>query len=338
MIRLLTRTLLVVVVIGLAVGTWVYVDYQRAIRQPLLSAGSEPQLLDVPRGSSLRGVIAELERRGLTDQGVWLRLWGRLNQERARIQAGEYRIEPGQTAPELFARMAAGEVVLYSFTIVEGWTFRQLMNALQEHPALELTLAGRSVEEIVETLGLDWPHPEGLFYPDTYRFPRGTTDVQFLRRAHHALRQRLLAEWEQRAEGLPLKDPYEALILASIIERETGVDAERGKVAGVFVRRLQRGMRLQTDPTVIYGVGPDFEGRLRTRHLRTDTPYNTYTRHGLPPTPIAMPSGASIRAALNPAEGRELYFVSRGDGSHHFSETLEEHNRAVRKYILGLPE
>src|SRR5690606_31877519 len=138
------------------------------------------------RGSSLRGVIAELERRGLTDQGVWLRLWGRLNQERARIQAGEYRIEPGQTAPELFARMAAGEVVLYSFTIVEGWTFRQLMNALQEHPALELTLAGRSVEEIVETLGLDWPHPEGLFYPDTYRFPRGTTDVQFLRRAHHA--------------------------------------------------------------------------------------------------------------------------------------------------------
>src|SRR5690606_8469415 len=147
-------------------------------------------------------------------------------------------------------------VVLYSFTIVEGWTFRQLMNALQEHPALELTLAGRSVEEIVETLGLDWPHPEGLFYPDTYRFPRGTTDVQFLRRAHHALRQRLLAEWEQRAEGLPLKDPYEALILASIIERETGVDAERGKVAGVFERRLQRGMRLQTDPTVIYGVGP----------------------------------------------------------------------------------
>jgi UPF0755 protein len=228
-----------------------------------------------------------------------------------------------------------GEVVQHSLTIIEGWTFQQLLQAVRSHPMLTQTLADADPQAVMEALAEPGTHPEGWFYPDTYRFPRGTSDVEFLRRAYRVMQQRLAAEWEKRAEGLPLKSPYEALVLASLIERETAVAAERTRIAGVFVRRLRKGMRLQTDPTVIYGMGDAYEGRIRWRDLRTDTPYNTYTRHGLPPTPIAMPSGAAINAALNPADGKELYFVSRGDGSHHFSATLEEHNAAVRCYQLG---
>src|SRR5690606_5166302 len=205
-------------------------------------------------GTALGLVAQQLERDQVLDEPFLLRLMARLDGSASRVKAGEYQLLPGLTPRRLLRMLVSGEVVLHSFTIIEGWTFKQMMQALRNHPAIEHTLDGAGQLSVMELLGEPGAHPEGLFYPDTYRFPRGTTDVQFLRRAHHALRQRLLAEWEQRAEGLPLKDPYEALILASIIERETGVDAERGKVAGVFVRRLQRGMRLQTDPTVIYGV------------------------------------------------------------------------------------
>jgi UPF0755 protein len=333
MVRILLRALVLLVAAALATAALLYVDYQRTLDRPL--AVSEAVPLQVARGTSYDRLVRTLHEQGLVERPHWLRLWGRLHSDARRIQAGEYLLEPGMTLPALVERMVAGEVVLYGFTIIEGWTFAQMMAALHSHPVIEPTLQGLDHEQLLVRLGIEASHPEGLFYPDTYRFPRGTRDVDFLRRAYRAMQVRLEQEWERRAEGLPIKTPYEALILASIIERETGAASERGKVAGVFVRRLQIGMRLQTDPTVIYGVGEGFEGRLRTRHLRTDTPYNTYTRFGLPPTPIAMPGGASIRAALNPEDGRELYFVSRGDGSHHFSETLQEHNRAVRKYILG---
>lgn len=308
-------------------------EYRAFIDRPM-NVPAEGYVLDVPAGSSLARVASQLEAAGVIDQALLLRAYGRLSGQAARIKAGEYALAAGTTPRQLLEKLVAGEVVQYTLTLVEGWTFKQLMQAVRAHPALTQTLTGLSGEEIMARLGSPGVHPEGQFYPDTYRFPRGTTDLDFLRRAHELMKRRLAAEWDQRSEGLPLKTPYEALILASIIERETGVPEERPRIAGVFVRRLKLGMRLQTDPTVIYGVGDAFDGNLRRRDLLTDTPYNTYTRAGLPPTPIAMPSAAAINAALNPAPGNELYFVSKGDGSHYFSATLEEHNAAVRRYQL----
>ncbi len=232
--------------------------------------------------------------------------------------------------------MVAGDVKTYNLTVIEGWTFAQMLDAVRTHPALAHTLAeDAGADAVMEALGQPGQHPEGRFFPDTYQFPRATTDVALLRRAYRRMQRVLAEEWRQRGENLPLDTPYEALILASIIERETGVPEERARIAGVFVERLERGMRLQTDPTVIYGLGDEFEGDLRFRHLRTDTPYNTYTRGGLTPTPIALPSRAAIHAALHPERRGELYFVSTGDGRHVFSRTLEEHNRAVIEYQLG---
>ncbi len=229
-------------------------------------------------------------------------------------------------------RIVAGRVIQYPLTIVEGWTFRQLRQALAAHPQLTQTLAGLSDAEIMARLGRPGAHPEGWFLPDTYHFPKGFTDEAFLRRALTAMEQRLTQVWERRAPDTPLNDPYQALVLASIIEKETGVAAERAEIAGVFARRLRLGMRLQTDPTVIYGLGEAFDGNLRRRDLEADTPYNTYTRPGLPPTPIALPGLAALEAAAQPAAGDALYFVADGQGGHVFSRTLEEHHRAVRRY------
>ncbi len=319
---------------GSAGLVWLYADYQRFLQQPL--ALDESVLLHVAPGDSLRRVARDLQQRGLIDRPDYLIWHARHHDLATRIRAGEYQLTPGMTPQALLEKMVRGQVVQYGLTVIEGWTFRQMLAAVHAHPQIVPTLEGQSDEAIMAAIDRPGHHPEGLFLPDTYLFPRGTTDLDFLRRANRALEQVLEREWAAAdTDALPLQAPYEALILASIIERETGHVDERERVAGVFVRRLQRGMRLQTDPTVIYGLGPDFEGRLRTRHLRTDTPYNTYTRHGLPPTPIALPGRASIRAALNPVDGDELFFVSRGDGSHHFSATYAEHRRAVRRYILG---
>jgi UPF0755 protein len=218
---------------------------------------------------------------------------------------------------------------------VEGWTFRQLLSALRRHEAVRDTLDGLSDEAIMARLGYPGKHPEGRFLPETYQFPRGTSDLEFLRRAYDGMQRALAAAWQGRAEDLPLDSPHEALVLASIVEKETGLASERARIAGVFVRRLRRGMRLQTDPTVIYGLGEAFDGNLRRRDLAADTPYNTYTRAGLPPTPICLPGKAAIEAVMHPAHGTSLYFVARGDGSHQFSDTLEAHNRAVQKYQLN---
>lgn len=334
MARLLLRMFLLLLAVGVVGGSFAVYHYHRFAQSPLAVPEGGYVFL-VPPGTSLRAVAEGLAADGVLNQPLLLRLMARLDGSAARIKAGEYRLQPGANPKRLLQMLVAGEVVQHSLTIVEGWTFRQLMQAVRSHPVLVRTLDGLEPQEIMLRIANVRQHPEGWFYPDTYFFPRGTTDEQFLRRAYQIMQQRLEQEWEQRTDGLPLRTPYEALILASLIERETAVPEERARIAGVFVRRLKKGMRLQTDPTVIYGLGDAYTGRLRWRDLRTDTPYNTYTRHGLPPTPIAMPSGASIKAALNPADGNELYFVSRNDGSHHFSATLEEHNAAVRRYQLG---
>lgn len=296
-----------------------------------------PTVLEVKGGATAAAIGRELAERGLIADADRFRLLAR--RAGGRIKAGEYRLEPGVTPEGLLALLASGQSVQYSLTLVEGWSFAQVMAAVAAAPELAHTLPGPTAAEggtaVMSAIGHPGEHPEGRFLPETYHFPRGLSDAAFLRRAYQAMSELLAAEWERRAEGLPLAGPYEALILASIVEKETGAAAERPQIAGVFVRRLQRGMLLQTDPTVIYGLGPAFDGDLRRRDLERDTPYNTYTRRGLPPTPIAMPGRAAIQAALHPADGESLYFVARGDGTHHFSATLAEHNRAVAKFQLG---
>jgi UPF0755 protein len=299
---------------------------------------TQPQVLDVPRGATLNGLLRVFEEHGVVASGrqrLYLSWYARLNGQARALKAGEYRIEPGLRAMDLTALLASGRVVLHELTLVEGWTFAQALAAVRAHAAITPSLPeGDAVEALMEALGASGQHPEGRFQPDTYRFPRGTTDVEFLRRAHQALARALAEEWAGRAPDLPYATPDEALVMASIVERETGRAGERGAIAGVFVRRLQRGMRLQTDPSVIYGLGGAFDGNLRKHDLLADGPYNTYTRGGLPPTPICLPGRAALHAALHPAPGQTLYFVARGDGSHQFSETHAEHEAAVRKYQL----
>jgi UPF0755 protein len=245
-------------------------------------------------------------------------------------------VPPGTTPRGLLALLESGDVVQHAVTIVEGWTFQDLRRALEREPLLDNTLAGRDDAEVMAALGESGQAPEGLFFPDTYLFGKGTTDVEILRESRARMRRELETAWEGRAEGLPVETPYEALILASIVEKETALASERARIAGVFTTRLRRGMRLQTDPTVIYGLGSRYDGNLRRADLERDGPYNTYTRAGLPPTPIALPGTESLRAAMGPDERGDLYFVATGlpDGSHEFSRTLAEHEAAVRRYLV----
>jgi UPF0755 protein len=264
--------------------------------------------------------------------------YARLTGDAVRIKAGEYRLQPGKSSLELLQMLVDGNVVMYQLTVVEGWRFADLLAALHAHEAI--VPRGLGAAEIMAELGSPGVHPEGQFLPDTYVFPKGTTDLIVLRSAHEAMRTTLEAAWLARTAQTVVADPYSALILASIIEKETALPAERAKISGVFQQRLARGMRLQTDPTVIYGLGETFDGNLRRRDLARDTPYNTYTRRGLPPTPIALPSAASILAAVNPELTDALYFVATGepDGSHRFSATVDEHNAAVREYLRRLEQ
>jgi UPF0755 protein len=296
--------------------------------------------VEIRPGTALSSVTTELGERGLLDHPAVLSWYGRLSGEAERIKAGEYVLNPGTTAAEALAKFVAGDVRLYSFTIVEGWTTVEAVQALQEHPAITVTLEPYDPQRLLEAVEAEEAHPEGLFFPDTYHFPRGASDTAILRQAYLLMRQRLSAAWQSRSEGIPIETPYEALILASIIEKETARDDERRAIAGVFTRRLQKGMRLQTDPTVIYGMGDAFDGNIRRRDLRKDTPYNTYTRKGLPPTPIALPGQASLEAAVDPAAGDALFFVATGepDGSHYFSATREEHEAAVERYLARIRE
>lgn len=331
----LRRTLLALLVLALLVvaGSAWYVRHWLA--QPL-AIGAEPVVVEVLPGQSLTAVARNLASRGLLTHPRLLALYGRYTGVDSRMHAGEFALQPGTTPQGLLRAFASGAVVQHSITVVEGWTFRDLRQALAAAPTLEHTTRGLQDDAVMRALGEGGMNPEGLFFPDTYLFGKGTRDIDLLRQSRDRMRKELAAAWASRQESLPLKDEYEALILASIIERETGHPEERARIAGVFVERLRRGMRLQTDPTVIYGLGEKFDGNLRRADLERDGPYNTYTRAGLPPTPIALPGAASLRAAVQPEVRGELFFVATGagDGRHAFSKTLAQHEAAVRQYLV----
>jgi UPF0755 protein len=293
---------------------------------------------EIESGSSFGGIAAKLEEQGIIDNSTLLRLYARWTDQAGAIQAGEYYIETGTTPRSLLEQFTSGAVRLYSFTIIEGWNRWDLLKALHAHPQLVATMTDEDWPALLEKLGANTRHPEGLFLPETYHFPGNTHDRKLLQQAYEHMQDTLAEEWAGRSESSVAGSPYEALILASIIEKETARADERPRIAGVFTRRLEKRMRLQTDPTVIYGIGPGFNGNLTRKDLRSDTPYNTYTRHGLPPTPIAMPGRAAINAAIQPADGEELYFVATGlgDGSHQFSATKAEHDAAVADYLRRL--
>ena len=336
----MTRWIAILLVLILAAAGAVATDAWRAM-QAKIRPSELPTTFVLEEGSSWSALVRDLGRRQWLQaprDSLYLRLFGRLNDQTTRLQAGEYRLVQPVTAQELLAMLVAGRVVQHSVTFIEGWTLAEALEALRAEDNLKHTLPEereQAIAQLRESLGIEAANPEGWFLPETYHYTRGSTDREILERAHRAMKAALEAAWAERAEGLPLDNPYALLTMASIIEKETGAPEERGRVAGVFTRRLQRGMRLQTDPTVLYGRDPERSGRLRRIDLVTDTPYNTYTRGGLPPTPICLPGRASLQAAANPAEGTALYFVSRNDGTHVFSDTLAEHNRAVNRYQRG---
>lgn len=322
------------VVSAMAIGGFAY-DVQQRLQQPLRIVAPVTVMLEP--GSSLRTAIAQLDAMQLTQsrrQGLYLEWYARQQRLAQGIHAGEYRLDPGMNPLQVLRLWLSGKTVMHELRIIEGTRSEQLLAQIADHPELEHTLRPLNADAVKAALGLAGSAIEGRFFPDTYRFARGTTDVELLRLAQRAMDTILAEEWATRAADLPLDTPEQALTLASIIEKETGLASERADIAGVFVRRLTMGMRLQTDPTVIYGLGERFDGNLRRVDLLTDTPYNTYTRGGLPPSPICLPGRAAIHAALHPAPGDALYFVARGDGSHHFSPSLSEHQAAVRRYQL----
>jgi UPF0755 protein len=325
--RLLISTgFAVILVAGLAV--WLYDQYQDFLETPLKSIQAR-QVLLVERGDTIRSVVAKLEQQE-TNQLDWKwRLLTRLHP--VTIRAGEYSLETGLTAPEFLNLLASGKVVTYRFTIVEGWTVWQLLDQLAADPVLKHTLT--STQDIATVNQLPAGYPEGWFLPETYVFIRGDSDVDILRRSHEAMQSALDMVWSSRAEDLPYETPYELLIMASIVEKETSQASERPDIAGVFVRRLQKKWRLETDPTVIYGIGESYDGDIRRSDLKTDTPYNTYTRFGLPPTPISLPGLGALQGSAHPADGEAMFFVADGKGGHTFSTTLDEHNRAVRTML-----
>lgn len=323
----LLRTLLLAAVLGAcaaAAALFYYAHHELDLPQAAVTFELRP-------GSSLRNVAVQLAAAGVVGRPEPFEWLARLLGESARLKAGNYEFTAPLTPLDLLQRMTKGDVTLIAVTFVEGWTYSQMRKALQEHPKIRAD-AGLSDGELLQRLGIAASSPEGWFFPDTYHFSEGTAEFAILRRAHGLMKRHLEQEWARRAPNLPLQSPTEALILASIVEKETGRADERGLVAAVFINRLRIGMRLQTDPTVIYGMGAAFDGNIRKRDLLTDTPYNTYTRSGLPPTPIALPGLDALRATLNPAPSNALYFVARGDGTSKFSRTLAEHERAVDQY------
>jgi UPF0755 protein len=330
----ITGTLLVLIAAAVTLGA---VHMNRFLDAPVAITNGGVDF-EIESGSSFGGVAAKLEKQGIIDNSTLLRLYARWTDQAGAIQAGEYYIETGTTPRSLLEQFTSGAVRLYSFTIIEGWNRWDLLKALHAHPQLVATMTDEDWPALLEKLGANTRHPEGLFLPETYHFPGNTHDRKLLQQAYEHMQDTLAEEWAGRSESSVAESPYEALILASIIEKETARADERPRIAGVFTRRLEKRMRLQTDPTVIYGIGPGFNGNLTRKDLRSDTPYNTYTRHGLPPTPIAMPGRAAINAAIQPADGEELYFVATGlgDGSHQFSATKAEHDAAVADYLRRL--
>ncbi|WP_156382390.1 endolytic transglycosylase MltG [Acidovorax sp. Leaf160] len=335
--RVVRRFLALVLVILLAAGAtaawWLHAPMPVAPRTGV--APGDPLELAIEPGTTPRGVAQAVAAAGVAIDPRLLYAWFRVSGQDRLIKAGNYEIPVGTTPRELLQKLVRGEEALRAVTLVEGWTFRQVRQALSREEQLKPETANLPEAEIMQRLGRPGVAAEGRFFPDTYTYAKGSSDLAVLRRALHAMDKKLEAAWAQRAADTPLKSPDEALTLASIVEKETGRASDRAQISGVFTNRLRIGMLLQTDPTVIYGMGEKFDGNLRRRDLQTDTPWNTYTRAGLPPTPIAMPGKAALLAAVQPERTQALYFVSRGDGTSHFSPTLDEHNRAVNRYQRG---
>ncbi len=308
---------------------WFWHDMQLQLDSPLNIEAGTAMSFTIKPGMNLKIIGEDLVQQAILEHPYYLILEGRLQGSESRLKAGEYMLHPGTTQRQLLEQFEAGKVVQHSLALIEGWSYKQVMDAVSSNEVLIKTLPDTDSKTVMSALAYPDVHPEGRFFPDTYHFPSGMTDVEFLQRSYEKMLEILDDEWQQRAESLPYKTADEALIMASIIEKETAVANERAAIAGVFVRRLHKGMKLQTDPTVIYAMGENYNGNIRRKDLKTDSPYNTYVFAGLPPTPIALPGIEAIHAALHPEQAETLYFVAKGDGSHYFSKTLKEHNRAV---------
>lgn len=331
--RVLQLTLVVLVLLAVTAGAGYYRMQQLYFAPGPLRA---PVRIQVDPGTPVRAVLTQLGKQGALANVRAVEIYLRVHGQRPNVHFGMYEI-PAQASPaQILEMFEQGRVVLEQLTVVEGATFADFRRELDQHPAVTHTLTGKSAAEVMTALGHPGEFPEGRFFPDTYRFAAKTKDTEILTLAYNAMQKALETAWQDHTANLPFDTPYQALILASIVEKETGVPTERARVAGVFISRLRKGMRLQTDPAVIYGLGDSYDGTIHSRDLITDTPYNTYTRAGLPPTPIALPGRNSVIAATHPQENGELYFVATGSGGHHFSKTLEEHNEAVKEYLEQL--
>lgn len=325
---LIKKTFLIIVLLVMACAAAAYYWATR----PITAAGAQPIAFTILPGSGVRDTAQQIATAGVPLEPDLFALLVRFSGKSTRLKAGSYELKPGTTPLRLIDQLVRGEYAQESLAVIEGWTFRQMRQAIANHPSLRHDTAQLSDSELLAKVAPGYKHPEGLFFPDTYLFAKGASELQIFRQAHAVMQKRLAEAWDQRAADLPYKSPYEALIMASIVEKETGHKGERDMIAGVFVNRLKQGMLLQTDPTVIYGMGAKFDGDIRKRDLLADTPYNTYVRPGLPPTPIALAGAEALHAALHPARTDAVYFVSRGDGTSEFSVTLDAHNRAVNKY------
>jgi len=314
------------------ISAWVLVDYHRFTITPLLIE-NDVSTYDIPSGSTVSSIANDFEKNGWIKHKEYLKFYAKYH-ELLSIKKGEYSIDKNMTAIDLLNKLVDGKVILHRITLVEGWNFKQMMSEIQKHPAIKQTLSDKSAKEIMTILGKPSLHHEGQFLPDTYLFSAHTADIEILMNSHEAMQTVINTQWPRLDKTSPIKSSYEMLILASIVEKETGAVEERSLIAAVFLSRLNKKMKLQTDPTVIYGMGENYKGNIKRKHLKEDTPYNTYVHRGLPPTPISMPGKAAIKAVIEPDERGYLYFVSKGDGTHYFSKTLSEHNAAVRKYQL----
>lgn len=325
--RNILATLLLIM---LGAGAWLWTSYQQVMNTPVVT--EKQTIILINKGDSVNSIINKLQNQGVAINPLWFKWQAYQKKLTHQLKVGEYELTVGLTTPQILTLLTKGKIRRYLITFPEGWTFKQMLQKLAQQPDLKHTLAGVDNETIMARLKAEQKHPEGLFFPDTYFFAKNASDFSILKKAYQKMQTVLAQEWAQKADNLPLQTPYEALILASIVEKETAVASERPLIAGVFTQRLKIGMILQTDPTVIYGMGESYHGNLRREDLHTPTPYNTYVIKGLPPTPIAMPGKAAIQAALHPTKTDNLYFVARGNGSHVFSPSLKAHNDAVNQF------
>ena len=308
---------------------WAWLDYRTAMQESVVA---QPVYIDIAQGDSLSQIAVKLVEQKLPIKTFWFKVIAYTTGSAKKLKAGEYELAPGSTVPDILGLFVQGKTRQYSITFPEGWGFKEVLQEMERNPHLEHTLNATGDDVLLAELKSDLKHPEGLFFPDTYFFENHTSDIALLKRAYKKMQEVLEQEWQTKAEKLPFQNAYQALIMASIVEKETAAVSERPLIAGVFIRRLEKDMRLQTDPTVIYGMGEHYHGDIGVKDLKTETPYNTYIIKGLPPTPIAMPGQDAIHAALHPDDGDSLYFVARGDGTHVFSSTLADHNRAVNLF------